>query len=93
MAIDDLVAVDDAVVIRTTVTATHAGIGRLPVLGGLLVGVPPTGRGFKVQHIHWLTLKDGLFVEHRANRDDVGMMRQLGLLQTSPAATSAQPAS
>jgi predicted ester cyclase len=86
VAIDDLVVVDDAVVIRTTVTAKHTGVGRLPVLGGLLVGVPPTGRGFKVQHIHWLTLKDGLFIEHRANRDDVGMLQQLGLLQTSPSA-------
>jgi steroid delta-isomerase-like uncharacterized protein len=72
--IDDLVAVDDTVIIRTTVSATHTGVGRLPVLGGLLVGVPPTGRGFKAQHIHWLTLKDELFVEHRANRDDVGML-------------------
>jgi steroid delta-isomerase-like uncharacterized protein len=84
MAIDDLVAVDDVVVLRTTVTGTHTGVGRLPVNGGLLVGVPPTGRGFTVQHIHWHTLKDGLIVEHRANRDDVGMMQQLGLLPTPP---------
>jgi steroid delta-isomerase-like uncharacterized protein len=88
--IDDLVAVNDAVVVRTTSTGTHTGVGRLPVMGGLLVGVPPTGRGFKVQNIHWWTLKDGLIVEHRANRDDVGMMQQLGLLPTSPSTPSAQ---
>jgi predicted ester cyclase len=44
------------------------------------VGVPPTGKAFKVQHIHWYTLKDGLIIEHRANRDDIGMMQELGLL-------------
>jgi hypothetical protein len=33
-----------------------------------------------VQHIHWLTLRDGLIVEHRACRDDVGRMNQLGLM-------------
>jgi steroid delta-isomerase-like uncharacterized protein len=91
VAIDDLVAVDNAVVIRTTVTGTHTGVGRLPVNGGLLVGVPPTGRRYKVQHIHWHTLRDGLIVEHRANRDDVGMLQQLGLLPTSSSTPSAQP--
>ena len=88
--IDDFVAVNDAVVVRTTSTGTHTGVGRLPVMGGLLVGVPPTGRGFKVQNIHWWTLKEGLIVEHRANRDDVGMMQQLGLSPTSPSRPSAQ---
>jgi hypothetical protein len=33
-----------------------------------------------VQHIHWYVLENGLLVEHWANRDDVGMMQQLGLL-------------
>jgi steroid delta-isomerase-like uncharacterized protein len=89
--IDDLVAVNDAVVERTTSTGTHTGVCRLPVMGGLLVGVPPTGRRFKVQNIHWWTLKDGLIVEHRANRDDVGMMQQLGLLPTSPSAPRSEP--
>ncbi len=91
--IDDLVAVGDAVVVRQTVTGTHTGVGRLPVMGGLLVGAPPTGRGFKVQTIHWWTLRDGLIVEHWANRDDVGMLQQLGLLPASPGAPSVQPTS
>ena len=87
--IDDLAEADDAVIIRTTVTATHTGISRLPVLGGLLVGVQPTGRSIKVQHIHWQTLRAGRIVEHRANRDDIGMMQQLGLLPISPGAALA----
>jgi len=89
--IDDLVAVGDAVVIRTTHGGTHRGACTLPIMGGLLVGVPPTGRSFEVQNIHWHTLKDGLMIEHRANRDDVGMMQQLGLLPTSPGAPRGEP--
>jgi predicted ester cyclase len=80
MQIEDVAAIDDDVVIRCIVTGTHKGVGKIPVNGGLLVGVPPTGKRFKVQHIHWYTLKDGLIVEHRASRDDIGMMQQLGLL-------------
>jgi steroid delta-isomerase-like uncharacterized protein len=78
--IEDLAAVGDDVIIRVIVTGTHKGVGKIPVNGGLLVGIPPTGKSFKVQHIHWYTLKDGLIVEHRACRDDVGMMQELGLL-------------
>lgn len=77
---EEIVAVDDYVIVHSTCSATHLGVGRLPVDRGLMVGVPATGRKFAVQHIDWYTLADGLFVEHRANRDDVGMMVQLGLL-------------
>jgi steroid delta-isomerase-like uncharacterized protein len=80
MDIQNLAAIDDDVVVRMVVTGTHKGVGKIPVNGGLLVGVPPTGKSFKVQHIHWYTLNQGLIVEHRANRDDVGMMQQLDLL-------------
>jgi predicted ester cyclase len=80
LQIEDTAAIGDEVIIRCIATGTHKGVGKIPVNGGLLVGVPPTGKRFKVQHIHWYTLKDGLIVEHRANRDDLGMMQQLGLL-------------
>jgi len=85
LGIEEIVAVRDCVIVRNTYSGTHLGVGRLPVDGGLMVGVPPTGRTFAVQHIHWFTLRGGLIVEHRANRDDVGMMVQLGLLPAPPA--------
>lgn len=78
-----LMAMEDQVVIRTVNSGTHKGVGKVPVNGGLLVGVPPTNKRFKVQSIHWYTLKDSLIVEHRATRDDIGMMQQLGLLPMS----------
>lgn len=46
--------------------------------------VAPTGKSFSVLHTHWFKLKDGLIVEHRATRDDLGMSRQLGLLPPAP---------
>jgi|GEM_PF-308063 len=85
MEIVDLVAVGDDVVIREMVSGTHQGTGRIAVNGGLLVDVPPTGKKFKVQAMHWYTLnKDGFIVQARANRDDVGMMQHLGLLALPP---------
>jgi len=76
----EITATGDVVVSRNKVSGTHKGVGRIPIEGGMLVGVPATGRHFIVQHIHWWRFKDGLIVEHYACRDDVEMMQQLGLL-------------
>jgi predicted ester cyclase len=80
MEIEELAALGADVIVRVTVTGTHKGVGKLPVNGGLLIDVPPTGKSFKVEHIHWYTLKNGLIVAHFAARDDIAMMQQLGLL-------------
>jgi predicted ester cyclase len=75
---------DEWVVVRCTYSGTHRGTSCVPVDGGMLVGVQPTGRTFEVQHIHMYRMFDGKIAEHFASRDDVGMMRQLGLLPPSP---------
>ena len=72
------------VVVRCTYSGTHKGTSNFPVDGGMLVGVQPTGRTFEVQHMHMYRVLDGKIAEHFANRDDVGMMRQLGLLPPLP---------
>lgn len=72
------------VVVRCTYSGIHQGTSRFPVNGGMLVGVQPTGRTFEVQHIHMYRVLDGKIAEHFANRDDVGMMRQLALLPPPP---------
>lgn len=79
-----IVALQDLVIHRSTITGTHLGVGKLPVNGGLLVEVEPTGKKFSCQHIHWSTFKDGLISGHWANRDDIKMMQDLGLLPPSP---------
>ena len=78
------VAEGEWVVVRCTYSGTHRGTSRFPVDGGMLVGVQPTGRTFEVQHMHMYRVLDGKIAEHFANRDDVGMMRQLGLFPALP---------
>ena|SRR5688572_13322938 len=85
MEIAELVAADDVVVIRCNVTGTHRGISKLRVNGGMLVGLEPTGKRHETAHIHWYTLRDGKIVQQYATRDEQSMMRQLGLIQPTPA--------
>ena len=44
------------------------------------MGIPPTGRKIEVTEIHIYRLEDGKAVEHRVGRDDLGAMRQLGVI-------------
>ena len=76
----ELVAKGDTVVIRNKASGTHRGIGKFALNGGMLIGIAPTEKHFEIQHIHWFKLRDGKIVNHTANRDDLGMMQQLGLL-------------
>jgi predicted ester cyclase len=76
-----IIAEGEWVAMRGFFSGTHKGMGQHPfVHEGLLTGVPPTGRSVNVQHIHLFRIHNRLIVEHWANRDDIGMMRQLGLL-------------
>jgi predicted ester cyclase len=84
MRIDRLIARGDEVVALMTVSGTHLGTSQRPVNGGVYLGVAPTGKRFAVLHTHWFRMQDGLIVEHRATRDDLGMSRQLGLLPPGP---------
>ncbi len=43
--------------------------------------MPDHGRVFAVTQSHWFRLRDGLVIEHWANRDDLGMAMQLGWFQ------------
>ncbi len=72
--IEEVIAVGEKVIQRQTATGTHLGELRLPFTGI----VPPTGKHFQVQQIHIYTLANGKIVEHRAIRDDLGMLQQLG---------------
>jgi len=69
--IEDLVAEGDTVAGRVTMSGTHLGPFQ---------GIAPTGRSFQQEHMHFVRFRDGKAIEHRAVRDDLGMMRQLGLM-------------
>ena len=78
--VETLFGDDDWIALHVTQTGTHLGQPELPVLGGLIHGVAPTGRRVSVSNIHLYRLRDGLVVSHAAVRDDLGMMQQLGLM-------------
>jgi predicted ester cyclase len=84
----EFVAEGEWVSVRGMFSGTHQGVGRLPVNGGMLVGVQPTGRHFEVQHIHMMQVRGGKIIDHYANRDDLGMLQQLGLLPASGSSTA-----
>jgi len=69
--IEDLVAEGDTVAGRVTMSGTHLGPFQ---------GIAPTGRSFQQAHMHFVRFRDGKAIEHRAVRDDLGVMRQLGLI-------------
>ena len=50
------------------------------VHNGEFMGRPATGKAFATEHIHLFRMEDGRVAEHWAVRDDLGMMRQLGLV-------------
>jgi predicted ester cyclase len=85
LTVDQWIVAGDWIVIRGTYSGTHRGIGRLPIDGGMLIGVPPTGRSFAVLHVHLFRVENGRIKEHWGGRDDIGMMRQLGLLPPAAA--------
>jgi hypothetical protein len=46
---------------------------------------PPTNKTFAVTQSHWFRIEDGKITEHWANRDDLGMAKQLGWVPPTPA--------
>jgi predicted ester cyclase len=46
---------------------------------------PATGVRFTAEQVHIFRVRDGLTTEHRAVRDDLGMMAQLGFIPPRPA--------
>jgi steroid delta-isomerase-like uncharacterized protein len=78
--IEDVIATGDKVVCRLTVSGTHQGVPEIPVEGGMLMTVPPTGKAYTVQQIHIFRVENGKIAEHWAVRDDLGMMQQLGVV-------------
>jgi predicted ester cyclase len=72
--IEFMVAEGDLVVAYMTITRTvhrDTTIFGYPIKGG---------RSYTVSHVHIYRVKDGKIAEHWALRDDIGMLRQLGVI-------------
>ena len=68
--IDDIIAEGDNIAVRMAHSGTHTGSVR---------GIPPTGKRFSVDYVHWFRLAEGKVAELWAVRDDLSRLEQLGL--------------
>jgi predicted ester cyclase len=75
----DMIAESDTVAVRLVMTGTHRGE---------FFGIAPTGKSVRVEGIHLLRLRDGKVIEHLGVNDDLGFMRQLGVIPEPEAATA-----
>jgi len=79
--VDSMVAEGDSVMCEASFQGTHLGeLQLIPPLEG--PSLPPSGKTFRVKHMHRFRLKEAKIVEHFAVRDDLGMFKQLGHLGT-----------
>lgn len=68
--IDDMVADEDKVAVRVTMSGVHTGP---------LGDIPPTGKSFKMNGVYFVRIAGGQIVEHWGMGDTAAMMQQLGL--------------
>ena len=80
--IEELVAEGDIVAGRLTMSGTH---------DGPLMGMPPTRRAVRQDHMHFVRYRDGKAVEHWGVRDDLGMMQQMGVMPAPEQSEEASP--
>ena len=71
IAVEDIIGEGDKVVVRSTFSGTQTGP---------LMGFPPTGKHCTQSQISIFRLASGKVIEYWFNADDLGMIRQLGLL-------------
>ena len=71
LEVDDMIAEGDKVFVLARMTGTQRGE---------FMGIPATGRHATVAHMYLFRLDAGQITEYAAVRDDLGMMRQLGLM-------------
>jgi predicted ester cyclase len=68
---EDLIAEEDKVVVRITISGTQQGE---------LMGIPPSGKSFSVGGIEIYRLSGGKLVEHWLQTDQLSMLQQLGVV-------------
>jgi predicted ester cyclase len=68
---EDMIAEGDVVMHRQTMRGTHRGD---------FFGIPPTGTAVAMTGTHLFRIADGKLIEHHANNDDLGLLRQLGAI-------------
>lgn len=73
VAIDDMIAEGDKIVLRFSATGTHVGE---------FMGIPATGKNFTIMEIRIYRIDNGKIVEHWGLLDQTSMMQQLGAISS-----------
>ena len=73
--VHDVLGDGDVVAVRATHHGRHVGD---------LMGIAPTGREVAYQYVHFLRFLDGRAIEQWSVRDDMTLMRQLGVIPATP---------
>lgn len=71
VTLEDVVATDDAVVLRWMWGGTH---------GGEFLGTPPTNKPVSTSGMHLLKIRDGKVVETWVEYDSAGIFNQMGVV-------------
>jgi len=74
--LEETVAEGCTVMAAAVMTGQHTGVFN---------GIAPTGRTINHKQVHIFTITDGQITHHRAVRDDLGLLLQLGWRPGSPA--------
>ena len=73
------------VAVNSTMNGRHVAPWAVYDDGAVNTVFPPTNKTFAMTQSHWFRIEDGKIIEHWANRDDLGMARQLGWIPPTPA--------
>jgi steroid delta-isomerase-like uncharacterized protein len=71
--IDDIVTEGDGIVVRWTARGTNTGD---------YFGMPATGKSIEITGMNTWVTRDGMAIEGWVNRDDMGLLQQLGVIPT-----------
>ena len=73
--IHQVIGEGDTVVVYCTMHGRHTGN---------LLGIPPTNREVAMDYVHIVHFRDGKVADHWGIRDDMALMRQLGVMSGPP---------
>ncbi len=69
--VEDMLADDDGIVVRWTARGTNTGD---------YFGMPATGKPIEITGMNTWQVRDGKAIEGWVNRDDIGLLQQLGVI-------------
>ena len=85
LAVDDIVAEGNKVVVRMTMKGTNTGpLVGLPAFGRLERPIPPTGQSTSHTAMYMFWVSDGRIMRYAAELDQIALLRQMGWTLVPP---------